>query len=898
MPDLFLSYSRRDKPFVERLFNGLSDRGKDVWADFDDIPGAAAWRGELHLGITESDAFVFVISPHSVTSDYCRQEVDQAAALNKRMVPVLFEQVPAAELPAPAAAHQWISFVDRDFEQALAELVGVIDTDLEGTREHTRWLVAAQKWDERARDGSLLLRGTELGAAESWLARPKGKAPEPTPLQYELVQASRNAASRRLRLTVGAVSVALIVALGLALLALVQRNDAIDKEKLARSRELAANAALNMDGDPELSLILAAEAARIKATPQAEQTLREALGASRIRAVVRSASPLRGAAFSRDGGLAIAAGTGSALIFDGTDGKVLERVPTGPKLSDAAVISRDGRHVASGGDDGKVTLWDPRGGGRLHVLPAHRDFVTGLAFSPDGRTLASASADGTARLWDVRSGDRVGRVMRAGALISDVSFSPDGGSLVTAGARASRLWTARGAPGPLLIGARRGTELADFSPDGRLVMATSVDGAVRQWGRAGGRPRHLLSDAKIHAAAFSPDARRVVTGNTLGDAKVTYLSGEGSRQLVGHGTNVEAADFSPDGTLVVTGSGDHSGRVWDAGSGKSVAVLRGHSGLVDDARFSPDGARIVTASADRTARLWEAFDLPVARKLALPANNLADTLAFDRSGRRVLVDEAGTSPDGHLRAKVSGRTLAVSDSSGRTVAQITSPGADFTAFSFSPDSRQLATGSARGGVTLWKARGGGRVSQLGRHEDAEVTGVSFRDDGRQVISAAQDDSARVWSVEKRGAGPADAMLEPIGAAGHVAISPDGRFALTGGPEGRGFLWNVATRHRIAELPHSAPIGTTAFSPNSAVAITAGQDGSTRVWDAETGRKLATVQGTAAAISADGRKLAAAGIGDARLYECEVCGGLDDLLAAAGHGITRRLSAAERDEFLH
>ena len=67
-----------------------------------------------------------------------------------------------------------------------------------------------------------------------------------------------------------------------------------------------------------------------------------------------------------------------------------------------------------------------------------------------------------------------------------------------------------------------------------------------------------------------------------------------------------SAAFSPDGSRIVTASSDNTARIWDAASGKEIAVLRGHEASVDSAAFSPDGSRIVTASEDNTARIWDA----------------------------------------------------------------------------------------------------------------------------------------------------------------------------------------------------------------------------------------------------------------------------------------------------
>jgi len=68
---------------------------------------------------------------------------------------------------------------------------------------------------------------------------------------------------------------------------------------------------------------------------------------------------------------------------------------------------------------------------------------------------------------------------------------------------------------------------------------------------------------------------------------------------------VLSAAFSGDGKRVVTASSDKTARIWDADSGKEIAVLKGHDDSVSRAAFSGDGKRVVTASDDNTARIWD-----------------------------------------------------------------------------------------------------------------------------------------------------------------------------------------------------------------------------------------------------------------------------------------------------
>jgi len=100
---------------------------------------------------------------------------------------------------------------------------------------------------------------------------------------------------------------------------------------------------------------------------------------------------------------------------------------------------------------------------------------------------------------------------------------------------------------------------------------------------------------------------------------------------------VRSAAFSPDGSRIVTASGGNTVRIWDAASGKEIAVLRGHEDLVHSAAFSPDGSRIVTASNDKTARIWDAHLLTMAVRdlLAEACAHLAGMTKLTRDEMRL-----------------------------------------------------------------------------------------------------------------------------------------------------------------------------------------------------------------------------------------------------------------------
>ena len=242
--DAFISYARKDTAFaVERLSRSLGARGQEVWLDVEDIPGGAKWRDRVRRGIEACKAFVFVISPDSVSSTQCLDEIEDAVALNKLIVPVVYRDAPEGSLPPAVAEAEWVFLRDEDEMAAgVDRLVDALETDLQWRDEHTRLAGRVREWTDAQRDRSYLLRRADLREAEAWLGRQDGHKAAPTREQGEFVARSRQAAARRLYTIIGALAAGLAIAMILAVLALIQRQSAINATHQAQSRLLAEQA--------------------------------------------------------------------------------------------------------------------------------------------------------------------------------------------------------------------------------------------------------------------------------------------------------------------------------------------------------------------------------------------------------------------------------------------------------------------------------------------------------------------------------------------------------------------------------------------------------------------------------------------------------------------------------
>jgi CHASE2 domain-containing sensor protein len=224
--DVFISYSRADSDLARRLNDELQTRGKTTWFDQESIASGADFQQEIYRGIESADNFLFILSPRSVNSPYCADEVEYAAKLNKRIVTLLHQAVNVAELHPELAKVQWIDFDPRngDFYANFNHLVRTLDTDLEYLRSHTRLTGRALEWERAGQDPSFLLRGTDLVMSEQWLTRAIEQTPPPTNQQIQYIRSSRNAPLRQATpRSIGLISLAsTVLVLGLRLTGIFQ----------------------------------------------------------------------------------------------------------------------------------------------------------------------------------------------------------------------------------------------------------------------------------------------------------------------------------------------------------------------------------------------------------------------------------------------------------------------------------------------------------------------------------------------------------------------------------------------------------------------------------------------------------------------------------------------------
>lgn len=270
MADVFISYSRQDQSFVRQLFGALEVAGQDAWVDWEDIPLTTDWWSEIREGIEEAKAFIFVMTPASLSSQVCTLEVSLALQLHKRIIPVLpnpfdtndaLEKLKARPVDSSLKALvggrslgdmasinwqtlssiNWVQFADRDFDMVTRQLLEVLQTDYDHAKTHTRLLQRALEWERANRVNTLLLRGDAQREAEAWVRYNADKLPKPSDIHREYIAAGirlRMREVRQLRALVGTLVILLILALGAGVVA-INRSQVAETEAAERAVQQA-----------------------------------------------------------------------------------------------------------------------------------------------------------------------------------------------------------------------------------------------------------------------------------------------------------------------------------------------------------------------------------------------------------------------------------------------------------------------------------------------------------------------------------------------------------------------------------------------------------------------------------------------------------------------------------
>lgn len=123
---IFAAYARNDFARVQAIIKRLERSGIAVTYDLASLEPGDLFADKLEDLIRNSDTVLFILSPASMRSQWCKAEARFAAQLNKRILPVKVVDVSDAEIPLEISRYQWIDFTDPDDDSAFDALVRAV----------------------------------------------------------------------------------------------------------------------------------------------------------------------------------------------------------------------------------------------------------------------------------------------------------------------------------------------------------------------------------------------------------------------------------------------------------------------------------------------------------------------------------------------------------------------------------------------------------------------------------------------------------------------------------------------------------------------------------------------------------------------------------------------------
>jgi WD40 repeat protein/serine/threonine protein kinase len=457
------------------------------------------------------------------------------------------------------------------------------------------------------------------------------------------------------------------------------------------------------------------------------------------------------------------------------------------------------------------------------VFQAHDKTVIALDISPDGHWLATGGFDYKARLWDISQGiseniQPIGEQTYKGT-VPIVRFSHDSHWLVTiSNVREAEVWDLTASDQDFKKFRLENIDgfiiNADFSPDGRWFAAVGLNNASRLW-----------------------------------DFTAKDISGSG-RALESRLTNVVSLAFSPDSHWLVAGPDEPSRSiaVWDLTSDTpttSTHALVGHDASNNSLSFSPGGHWLASSSVDHTVRLWNFTDKPplIASAVLRAHDDQVIVNQFSFDGRWL----ATGSLDG------TARLWNMEELDNRTNQQLPIAALPLSlpphkqlvgTLSISADSKWLVTGSNDNSSQILDLS---RLSQISwlttalpvQHLEEHTNNiyrVAISPDSKYFATASDDKTIRLWPLNNSISSSINTFSGFDDLIYYIAFSPDGKFLAATSNDASVRLLSLATPNTSEETQptfltgQTAEVSALAFSPDGKLLIGGGKDRDVFLWD--------------------------------------------------------------------
>jgi WD40 repeat protein len=833
--DAFISYGRADSlDFATKLYQKLTEKKLRIWFDKENIPFGVDYQREIdEHGIEKAHNFIFIIAPHSANSPYCLKEIELAAKLEKRIIPLFHVEEITQETwqkRNPGGTTQeweafkaekkhkskpnlhpairkinWLCFQEGidDFEKSFADLIEVIQKHEDYIKQHTHFLAKALEWERHQKQNSCLLIGEEVQQAESWLKRRFKNEQEPyipTDLHCEFITESIKNDHNWIAQVFLSYSDAykekmeeICNRLRKECITVWTKKTDIStgeelKEAVNQGIEQADNVVYLLSPDSVNSKDCQCELGyALSFNKRIIPVLVEATDSQQVPSALRSLQYIdltdNNANFDE---LIRTLNTDLKHVRSHT--KWLQRALEWQK----AEKSKSGDLLLRGSELATAEDWlqeAARKDKKPEPSHHHKVFIE-----------ASQNAKKRRQIFSVVAVSIVfSSVVTAFFLYREAAIS----EIQTISVSSEELLTSNKALEALVAAIKAGQRLKKLPWTQEGTQTLVVQALQRSLYRI--KEHNRLSGHKdsVDAVSISPDGQIIATASQ--DKAVKLWKRDGTlRKTLEHSAQVYAVAFSADSQIIVSGDEKGTVKLWKR-DGTLLNTLVGHSRPVKGVAFSPDGQMFATASWDKTVKLWK--------------------------------------QDGTLLKTLTPKGASATEQ---------------TTVAFSPDNRMIASGGWNGTVNFWKNDGTFLKDLSADKDGGEVYSVAFSPDGQIITTASDDKTVKLW---KRDGTPLNTLEGHKNSVRGVAFSPDGQTIASVSSDRTVKLWKPDGTLLTTLDGHSAEVHGVAFSPDGQTIASASQDETVKLWK-QNGTSKKTLSGYnssvyAVSISTDGQMIATA-----------------------------------------
>ena len=560
------------------------------------------------------------------------------------------------------------------------------------------------------------------------------------------------------------------------------------------------------------------------------------------------------------------------------------------------VVTPDGRYLLSGSDDATLRIWELSSGRCVYTLEGHKYSVKSIAITPDGRYAVSGSGDSTLRVWEISSGRCIRTLEGHKLLVTSLVITPEGRYLLSGSDDTTlRVWElSNGRCVHTLEGHEYSVKSLAITLDGRYAVSGSLDKTLRQWDLEGGRCMRTLvgHTGMVTSVALTPNGQYAVSAGSFSllDQATDHTlrlwdfqSGRCIRTLEGHTRYISSVALTPDSRYAVSGSSDATLRLWDLEGGQCLRTLEGHTDEVTSIALAPDGQYAVSASADKTLRMWELKSGRCIRTLEGHEHAVTKVVITPNGRYAVSSGNDGTLQIWRMNTvtlyRADLRVSAVKgfkelrkekDSLGEAISKMRNfyaKGDYSNSFALLyktwKDNQFRENNEIIDSYAKLMRKGKIRAldfsfqKRLLSGHTGEVESIALSSDGRYAMSGSGDKTLRLWEVAS---GRCVRILEGGTAwIKSVALTPDSRYAVSGSVDKTIRLWELASGKCVRILEgHKSSVNSIAITPDGQYVVSCSYDRTVRMWELPSGSCVRTIEGrrwsgpSSLAITSDGR----------------------------------------------